>query len=349
MSSNSLLEEKAAYERIHENAQRVLCEIGINLTDTPELMELLMEADAIDFEATDAVLVPLRRDYVAQCLALVPRKMPLHTWEITFGTGSWPPFLGQAGTEVDRPATADEFRQIAQLAASHADVVGVFSAPVMVDRNLSDFGCAQIMDQHFDGLKMITTRRMSDQEAGSFRGRHDWLDIVSLLGGLTPMSTMVEPFLRSCRLGNQVLLLDMSIAGVTAPQSPEALLTLSHAQELFMIVVAQTVTPGLVCVNSAIPGPLCPLTDNLSYSQPALTMVNAAMARLNQWVTGLPSCQSGGSTSEAQDVDLAAQESAFHRNVMRNLGVPMVRHSLGTMGDLNYFNIDKVSNAKVFK
>jgi trimethylamine--corrinoid protein Co-methyltransferase len=31
----------------------------------------------------------------------------------------------------------------------------------------------------------------------------------------------------------------------------------------------------------------------------------------------------------------------LHRNIFRNLGGHMVRHSLGAMGDLAYFNIDK--------
>jgi trimethylamine--corrinoid protein Co-methyltransferase len=336
-----LLEEKRAYQRIHENAQRVLAEIGIDLASSPELMDLLVEADAVDFEASDSVFVPIKREYITRCLDLVPRQLPLDPGRNAFGTGAWPPFLGRPGASADRPATAEEFREIVRLAAGYADVVAIFSAPVKVDRGLTDFGCAQVMEGHFEGLKMIATGRMADHEAAHFAGRPDWLDGVSLLTGLTPMASMVQPFLRSCRAGNQLLLLDLSIAGFTAPHSPEGLLTLAHAHELFMMVVAQTVNPGLTCVHAGLPGVISPETGDLSYSVPSQTLVNVAMARLNQWVTGLPTCQSGGSTSEARDVDLAVEESDFHRNLLRLLGTHIVRHALGAMGTLNYFNVDK--------
>jgi len=108
-----------------------------------------------------------------------------------------------------------------------------------------------------------------------------------------------------------------------------------------MMVLAQTVNPGLLCVHAGLPGVVSPETGDLSYSVPSQTLTNAAMARLNQWVTGWPTCQSGGSTSEAHKVDVATEESDLHRNLLRRLGTHMVRHALGAMGTLNYFSVDK--------
>jgi trimethylamine--corrinoid protein Co-methyltransferase len=196
------------------------------------------------------------------------------------------------------------------------------------------------MDRHFHGLKMISTKKMTDEQAAFLSGKVDWLDGTTLMTCLRPMATMVEPFLRSVRAGNQLLFLDLTISGASGPGTPESLLTMIHAQELFMIVVAQTVNPGVTCVHGGIPG-IMDSSGDLSYSALSQPLINAAMARLNRWVTGLPSAQSGGSSSLAEDVLTAAEESEASRATMRKYGVHIVRHSLGAMGNLNFFSLEK--------
>lgn len=336
----ALIDEKATYERIHQNALRVLSHIGVNIAESEPILEALMHADAIDFENQDAVFVPLRSDYVESCLKAVPRSIPGDPGLNSFGTGATPPFLKREGEDLLRPASRTEFSEILELAAEWKDAVGIFSLPVQTDRTMVEFDCARAMDTVFAGLKMIPTRKMSNVETRYFRGREDWLDGTTLLTGLTPMSTMVAPFLRSAQIGNNLLLLDLSIAGASAPNSPEALLTYIHAQVLFMMVLAQTLCPGIVCVHGGIPG-VVDTAGDLSYSSPAQPVINAAMARLNRWVTHLPSAQSGGSTSETEEVANAIDESEISRNTMRDLGVHLVRHALGAMGNLNFFSREK--------
>jgi trimethylamine--corrinoid protein Co-methyltransferase len=151
---------------------------------------------------------------------------------------------------------------------------------------------------------------------------------------------MVEPFLRSVRLGNNLLLLDLTIAGSTGPLSPEALLTQVHAQVLFMMVLAQTVNPGITCVHGGIPDVLG-IGGDLSYSDPGQPLINSAMARLNLWITGFPSAQSGGSTSIIDDIPMAVEESELSRNTLREYGVHILRHAMGAMGSLNFFSLEK--------
>jgi len=335
-----LIEEKAAYERIHQNAIRVLSHIGVNLADSEPILEALMAADAIDFENQDAVFVPIRGDYVESCLQAVPRQLPMDPGMNAFGTGATPPFLKREGDDDLRPASRPEFQEIMELAAEWQEAVGILSLPVQTDRTMAEFDCARAMDAAFSGLKMIPTRKMSNVETRYFRGREDWLDGTTLLTGLTPMSNMVAPFFRSVQTGNNLLLLDLSIAGASAPNSPEALLTFIHAQVLFMMVLAQTLSPGIHCVHGGIPG-VVDTTGDLSYSSSAQPVINAAMARMNRWVTGLPSAQSGGSSSEADDVARAVDESEISRNSMRGFGVHIVRHALGAMGNLNFFSREK--------
>ncbi len=337
---DTLIKEKQIYQRIDENAKRVLTDIGVNIASTPRLMDILMEADAVDFESETAVAIPLKRDYIEACLEKVPRKMPTDPGKNSFGTGATPPFLKRLGEDDLRAATKDEFEKIVHTAGEHADVVKIFSLPVATDKSISGLDVVKCMDQGFEGLKMTAAKSLSDDEITFLKGKDDWLDGTSLLTTLSPMDTMVEPFIRSAQTGTNLLLLDLSIAGSAAAGSPEALLTQIHAQVMFMMVMAQTINPGIVCVHGGIPG-VGEAGGDLSYSSKSQPLINAAMARVNQWVTNFPSAQSGGSTSLTEVSDQAVQESTRSRDLLRKYGVHILRHSLGALGSLNYFSLDK--------
>lgn len=337
---DALSEEKRIYRRIDRNARRILTEIGMNISNSPELMEILLEADAIDLDSEQALFVPLKEDYVEDCLDQVPTDMAEDPGENAFGTGATPPFLLRPGSDDLRPATREEFEEIARTAGEYTDSLGIFSIPVATDKSLSDFECSRLMDAHFSDLKMTYTRNMSDEETSWFRGRDDWLDGTSLITSLTYMRSMVQPFLRSVRSGNNLLLLDLTIAGSTGPISPEAILTQIHAQVLFMMILAQTLNPGVCCVHGGIPDVLG-VGGDLCYSDPGQPLINSAMARLNMWVTGYPSAQSGGSTSIINDIEAAVEESELSRNTLREYGVHILRHAMGALGSLNYFSLDK--------
>lgn len=337
---NDLIEEKAIYQRVDENAKRVLTDIGINITENQTLMDLLMEADAVDFENDTALFIPLRRDYIDQCLERVPRVMPLDPGMNTFGTGATPPFLKRASDEELRQANRDEYEKIAFEVGKQQDVVGMFSLPVACDKSISLFEVAHLMEKNYKGLKMITTNMMSDDEVTFFKGKEDWFDGTSLITSLAPMNNMVDPFLRSARTGNNLLLIDQSIVGISGPASPEALLTQNHAQVIFMMIIAQTVNPGISCMHCGIPS-VTDASANLSYSSPHQTFINAAMARLNTWITKFPSAQTGGSTSLSDVTPQALIDSELSRNSLRKYGVHIVRHAMGALGNLNFFSLEK--------
>ena len=336
---DALSQEKRLYRRIDRNAKRILTEIGIDISGSPELMEILMEAEAIDLDSEAALFIPLKEDYLEYCLDQVPTDMEADPGENAFGTGATPPFLLRPGREDLAPASRAEFEAIVDAACQFTDSLGIFSIPVATDRPISDFECARLMDR-FPDLKMTHTRNMTDKETAFFGGRDDWLDGTSLITALGFMPSMVAPFLRSVRTGNNLLLLDLTIAGSTGPMSPEALLTQVHAQVLFMMVLAQTLNPGLTCVHGGIPDVLG-IGGDLSYSDPGQPIINSAMARLNIWITGFPSAQSGGSTSIIDDVPAAVQESELSRNTLREYGVHILRHAMGALGSLNYFSLEK--------
>jgi trimethylamine--corrinoid protein Co-methyltransferase len=337
---DDLIAEKAIYERIDENAKRVLTEIGLNLAENQTLMDLLMEADAVDFENETAIFIPLKRDYIDHCLEQVPREMAADPGRNAFGTGATSPFLKRNGEEELRPANRAEYEKIIHTIGEHQDDMGIFSLPVACDKSISLYEIAQLMEKSFQGLKMITTSAMSDDEVTFLSGKADWLDGTSLITSLAPMNNMVDSFLRSARTGNNLLLIDQSMAGVSAAGSPEAFLTQNHAQVIFMMVVAQTVNPGVPCIHCGIPS-VIGSGGNLDYSSPHQTFINAALARINGWITGFPSSQTGGSTSLHEVTPQALKDSELSRNVLRKYGVHILRHAMGALGSLNFFSLEK--------
>ena len=111
-------------------------------------------------------------------------------------------------------------------------------------------------------------------------------------------------------------------------------------QVLFMMLLAQTIHPSIGCVHGGIPDVLG-VGGDLDYSDPGQPIINSAMARLNLWVTGFPSAQSGGSTSITDDIPAAVEESEISRNTLRLYGVHILRHAMGAMGNLNFFSLEK--------
>ena len=337
---DALSKEMGIYQRIHHNAKRILTDIGMDITASPVLMELLLAADAIDTKSEQALFIPIKSDYLETCLEAVPRDMPEDPGENAFGTGATPPFLLRPGRDDLAPATREEFEEIVIKAAEFTDTLGIFSIPVATDKSISVFESSLLMEEHFPDLKMTYTRNMSDREVAYFQDRDDWMDGTSLMTSMTVMPNMVAAFIRSAEAGNNLLLLDLTIAGASGPASPEALLTQIHAQVLFMMMLAQTIHPGIRCVHGGIPDVLG-IGGDLDYSDPGQPIINSAMARLNLWVTGFPSAQSGGSTSIVNDIPAALDESEISRDTLRLYGVHILRHAMGAMGNLNYFSLEK--------
>jgi len=339
-SMDELIKEKQIYQRIDENAKQVLTDIGVNIAENQRLMDILIEADAVDFESSTAVSLPLKRDYIESCLEKVERSMPGDPGKNAFGTGATPPFLKRPGQEDLRAATKEEFQRIVNVVGENSDVVKIFSLPVATDKSITGFEVAKCMDEGFKGLKMTAAKSFADDEMPFLKGKDDWLDGTSLITSLAPMDTMVEPFIRSAKAGVNLLLLDLTIAGSAGPGSPEALLTQIHAQVMFMMVLAQTINPGVPCIHGGIPG-VDEAGGDLSYSSKSQPLINAAMARVNQWITKFPSAQSGGSTSITEVNDQAVLESAQSRDILRKYGVHILRHAMGALGSLNYFSEEK--------
>jgi trimethylamine--corrinoid protein Co-methyltransferase len=180
----------------------------------------------------------------------------------------------------------------------------------------------------------------ADDSVKWFGDRDDWHDsICGLKSPLSCMDNMMDCLVRSAESGNSLRLTTMPLAGRTAPQSPEGCIIINQCEVLFMLAVAQTVHPGMVCMFGGMPCPTKPNGD-LAYSEDAMNMLNVAVSRLNMWITGLPTVQSGGSTEVKDPGAQALADGMRGKRILTEFGVHNARHCFGVLDNLNFFSLE---------
>jgi len=334
----ALESELQSYQRIHATTVAVLSEVGVE-TRNQTVISLLENTGLAGYDESTHRL-HLLPDLIDQSLESAAKTFAGDEGPNTLGIGGIPPFLYRQKDPYPMPANYEELAHLIEIVGENLDVVRFLSQPVKVHKG-DPLTCNQIMDRLTDCLKVTCSAYMSGAEAVNwFAGREDWHDsICGIKSPLICMDDMMDALVRSARAGNNLRLTTMPLAGRTAPQSPEACIVMTHAEIMFMLAVTQTVNPGMLCMFGGMPCTTHPDGD-LDYSHDGMDLLNVAVARLNLWVTGLPSVQSGGSTSLKAPGDEAVSEGQRGRSILCKFGVHNARHCFGVLDNLNFFSED---------
>ena len=334
----ALSAEKLAYERIHATAKTVLSEVGIE-TQNETAIELLEATGLAGYDPTVGRIY-LLPELIDRSLESAPKTFAGDEGLNTLGIGGIPPFLYRPQDEYPMPATYEELEHLIAVVGDNLDVVRFLSQPVKVHKG-DPLKCNQIMDQLENCIKITCSAYMTGEDAVKwFAGRDDWHDsICAVKSPLIAMDNMVDALIKSARAGNNLRLTTMPLAGRTAPQTPEACIVVTHAEVMFMLAVAQTVNPGLLCMFGGMPCTTRPDGD-LAYSHDGMNLLNVAVARLNMWVTGLPAVQSGGSTGVKAPDNSALKDGMRGREILCDFGVHNARHCFGVLDNLNFFSLE---------
>ena len=335
---NALQAEKETYARIHETTKAVLAEVGIE-TKNKALIRLLEATGLAGYDSSNGRIY-LLPDLIEQSLDSAAKTFSGDEGPNTLGIGGIPPFLYRESGEYPLPASYDELDHLVKLIGENLDVVRFLSQPVKVHKG-DPTQCNQIMDQLNNCVKVTCSAYMNSDDAVKwFAGRDEWHDsICGVKSPLICMDNMMDALIRSARVGNNLRLTTMPLAGRTAPQTPEACIIITHAEVLFMLAVAQTVNPGILCMFGGMPCTTKPDGD-LAYSHDGMNLLNVAVARLNMWVTWIPSVQSGGSTGEKTPSAQALSDGKRGRQELCDFGVHNARHCFGALDNLNFFSED---------
>ena len=334
----ALLIEKRSYERIHDTTKAVLSEVGIE-TKNQELISILEGTGLAGYDSSVGRIY-LLPELVEQSLSSAAKTYSGDEGQNILGIGGIPPFLYREADPYPMPATYNELEHIIDVVGKNLDVVRFLSQPVKVQKG-DPLRCNQIMDKLNNCIKVTCSAYMEDDTAVKwFAGREDWHDsICGVKSPLICMDNMMDALIKSARAGNNLRLTTMPLAGRTAPQTPEACIVITHAEIMFMLAVTQTVNPGMLCMFGGMPCTTRPDGD-LEYSHDAMNLLNVAVARLNMWVTGLPTVQSGGSTSEKEPNSQALYDGERGRKILCDFGVHNARHCFGVLDNLNFFSED---------
>ncbi len=333
---DALAAEKQTYRRIHATTKAVLAEVGIETKN--ETVISLLEATGLAGYDASVGRIYLLPELVDQCLDSAAKSFSGDEGPNTLGIGGIPPFLYRPSDQYPLPATYEELEHLMDVVGENLDVVRFFSQPVKVHKG-DPLACNRIMDRLDDCIKVTCSAYMSSNEAVQwFFGRDDWHDsICGVKSPLICMDDMMDALVQSARAGNNLRLTTMPLAGRTAPQTPEGCIVITHAEVLFMLAVAQTVNPGMLCMFGGMPCTTRPDGD-LAYSHDGMDLLNVAVARLNMWVTGLPTVQSGGSTEEKTPGAPAVADGDRGRRMLCDFGVHNARHCFGVLDNLNFFS-----------
>ena len=331
-----LEQEMATYQRIHETTRAILSEVGIQ-TGNRQVISLLEETGLAGYDGSTGRIYMLP-ELVEQCLDAAPKTFPNDEGANTLGIGGIPPFLFREADEYPMPASYAELEHLVERIRENLDVVRFLSQPVKVHKG-DPLQCNRIMDRLEDCIKVTCSAYMPGEDGVKwFAGRDDWHDsICSIKSPLISMDNMMDALIRSARAGNNLRLTTMPLAGRTAPQTPEACLVMTQAEVMFMLVVAQTVNPGVCCMFGGMPCTTKPRGD-LAYSHDGMNLLNVAVARLNMWVTRLPTVQSGGSTEEKAPGSKPCEDGMRGRQILCDFGVHYARHCFGVLDNLNFFS-----------
>jgi len=327
-------------ERIHQDALRVLEEVGIRC-ESHRVRKIFEDTELAAFDESTGhihVLAPL----VEQALATAPKRDQYWIPENSFGVGGTAPFVYDDQTGEFEEPTFEHLVRIARI-ADEADVVSFMARGVLIRKQE-----VRVMDTLVENCrKPLYVATLTDEgiaRAEEIQKRRGNLTIqFSIINSpLTIIESMVDPFFSCVEKGLPIYVSTMPMAGLSAPNSMSGLLTLSHAEGLFGITLAQLVNPGITVVHAGLPS-IANIRRNYAVDVGLVShnIANLLQEKLNKRL-GIPSIQSACTTNEGKPGKRAEEDGVRGYAMMKKYGFHQMRHAFGFLGELLSFSITKL-------
>ncbi len=326
--------------RIHAEALAVLEETGIHCRDE-EVRRIFEDTGLAAFDETTGhihVLAPL----VEQALATAPRRGDFFVPENAFGIGGTAPFVFDDLTDDLVTPTLAHLAEIARI-AERSEAVHFMARGVLIpgqEVSVMDTMTAHCRKPLY--VAAVTDAGLDHAEALYRRRGRMTIQFSIINSPLNVIPDMIPPFLKCLRKGLPVYVSTMPMAGLSAPYSMSGLLTLTHAEALFSITLAQLVNPGIKTVHAGLPS-LANIEKNyaVDLGHPAHHLANLLMEKVNRRL-GLPSIQSSGTTNAEKPDPQAEADAAYAFALLKTYGFHQMRHAFGFLKDLVSFSIGKL-------
>ena len=334
---------------MHETALRILQELGMRVLH-PEARAILARAGAIVDEDTE--MVRFGREIIEQALATSPKSITgrgavrerdfvLELGSLVFQPGAGCPHATdlQRGR---RPGTGEDFTELIRL-TQHFDVLQIMPPlvePQDVATNVRHYFTMETQLTHTDKLPFVFSRGTpqvmeSFQMLQDFRGLSDGqfradphcYTIVNTNSPRTLDVPMAQGLIDFARAKQLTIVTPFTLMGAMAPITVAGAITLSHAEALVAITLAQITNPG---------APLCygTFTSNVdmksgapAFGTPSHFQASLAAGQLARHI-GLPWRSAAGSAANINDVQ-AANENQMGLWGCLMAGATVIIHSAG--------------------
>ena len=328
-------------DRIHQDGIRVLEEVGVKCSH-PEIREILEATGMAAFDDSTGhihILSPL----VEQALDSSPGRDDYWVGPNSFGVGGTAPFVYDDTTGDLIMPTLDHVARIATIVDREEAISFMHRGVLVKGKEVETIeaileNCNKPV--YISGLETregLELAKKVHEQRGKFT-----LQFAIINSPLNVIPGMVDPFLNAVRAGIPVSLSTMPMAGLSAPYSMSGLLTLTHAEAMFGIVLAQTMNPGITVVHAGLPS-IANIQKNYSVDLGLIShnVANLLMSKVCERID-LPSIQSGCTTSEAVPGPKAEQDARNGYALMKKYGFGQMRHAFGFLKELVSFSIDKL-------
>lgn len=328
-------------DKIHRDALRVLEEVGIRCRSA-EARQIFEDTGLAAYDEGSGhlhILTPL----VEQALATVPARDAYWVPRNSFGIGGTAPFVYDDSTSDLIQPTFEHLVTIAKIAEQSSAIHFMHRGVLIKNEEV------KVMDTIIEQCHKPVYISGISTEQGIARAK----EIHEHRGGLTlqfaimnsPLNvidSMLPAFIASVRQRIPVSLSTMPMAGLSAPYSMSGLLTLTHAESLFGIVLAQLISPGLTVVHAGLPS-IANIQKNYSVDLGLIThnVANLILDKVNERIN-LPSIHSGCTTSADHPGEKAEQDAVAGYALMKRYGFHQMRHAFGFLKELVSFSIAKL-------
>jgi trimethylamine--corrinoid protein Co-methyltransferase len=334
------LENSELIERIHPDALVILEEVGVKC-ESAEVRQIFEDTGLAAFDETTGhihVLSPL----VEQALNTTPKRDQFWISENSFGVGGTAPFVYDDENGELIPPTLDHLIKIAKI-VNDADVIDFMARGVLLPQQE-----VKVMDAIIEHCqKPIYIAAITDEGIARAKEIHDrrrnlTVQFSIINSPLNIIESMINPFLSCVKKGLPIYVSTMPMAGLSGPYSMSALLTLTHAEALFGITLAQLVNPGIMVVHAGLPS-IANINKNYAVDLGLIShnIANLLMEKVNKKL-GLPSIQTACTTSQEKPNKTAEKEAKYGFAIMKNYGFHQMRHAFGFLKELVSFSIEKL-------
>jgi trimethylamine:corrinoid methyltransferase-like protein len=327
-------------ERIHGDALRVLEEVGVKCA-SPEIRQIFEETGLAAFDETTGhihVLTPL----VEQALGMAPKRDQYWIPENAFGVGGTAPFVydDQTGELVE--PTFEHLARIAKI-VNEADVVQFMARGVLIKKQEVKVMNTIIENCHKPVYVAAVTEEGIARSEEIHKTRGNFTVQFSIINSpLNVIESMVDPFLSCVRKGIPIYVSTMPMAGLSAPYCMSGLLTLTHAEGLFGMTLAQLVNPGITVVHAGLPS-IANINKNYAVDLGLVShnVANLLLEKVNKMLD-VPSIQTACTTSEDSPSLRAEEDAANGYALLKKYGFHQIRHAFGFLRELISFSISKL-------